>query len=198
MKIILLSLFGFLLALPSSLAMPVVDLGYCDPSLSAQDEFYNYMCKRNDGSRGWLNIGGKIGFGSPIFAIANRDTDRAFLVLKDSLAYPGFYCYYKDQSRLNNPSSACIRQVRERVARPAKNVFANCSQLSVKTTTGDVYKFWELDGQRYMHWLGAASKPIYVNGEPLRMAGGMDSIITTAFATLCPAQFRAFGAKTGN
>ena len=97
--------FGFLLASSSALAMPAASLADCDPALRAQDEFYNYMRKRNDGSIGWLYTGTKIGFGSPIIAIANRDTDRAFLVLKDTVADPGFYCYYEGPNRLNNPSS---------------------------------------------------------------------------------------------
>lgn len=120
------------------------------------------------------------------------------MVLKDTVANPGFYCYYEEPNRLNNPSSACIRQVSKRAARPAKKAYVNCSQLRVKTTTGEIYKFWELNGQKYMYWLEAGSKPAYADGEPLRMARGTDAIVTTAFATLCPAQFRALGAYTGN
>lgn len=76
------------------------------------------------------------------FAIANRDTDRAFLVLKDTVAYAGFYCYYEEPNRLNNPSSACIRQVSKSAARLTKKAYGNCSQLRIKTTTGEIYKFW--------------------------------------------------------
>jgi hypothetical protein len=50
------------------------------------------MCNRNDGSIEWPYTGVRIGFGSPIFTIANRDTDSAFLILKDTTSYPGFYC----------------------------------------------------------------------------------------------------------
>lgn len=189
----------FLAASPSVLAKPVANLADCDPTLRARDEFHNYMCKRNDGSIGWLYTGSRIGFGSPIFAIANRDTERAFLVLKHTIAYPGFYCYYSEPSGLNAPSSACLRQVRQMGGGSAKKVSANCSRLTVGyEETGRTYKFWELDNGRHMHWLPAGSSPTYANGEPQRMAGGTDSLVTTAFATLCPAKFRALGAKTGN
>jgi len=190
---------AFLLASPSSLAMPVANLGDCNPALRERDEFYNYICKRNDGSIGWLYTGTRVGFGSPIFAIAKRDTDNAFLVLKDTTSYPGFYCYYSEPSGLNRPSASCLNQVRQAAARSSKKVFANCSQLTVGySETGGSYKFWELDEFGYMTWLPAGSSPSYVNGEPLRLAGGMDSLVTTAFATLCPSKFRMLGARTGN
>jgi hypothetical protein len=190
----------FLLASPSSLSMPLAaNLGDCNAALRGRDGFYNYMCKRNDGSIGWLYTGGRIGFGSPIFAIANRDTDSAFLILKDTTSYPGFYCYYNEPSGLNRPSTDCLNRVRQMAARARKKVFANCSQLTVGySESNEIYRFWELDGQRDMYWLPAGSSPSYANGEPLRMAGGTDSLVTTAFATLCPSKFRALGARTGN
>ena len=78
-------------------------------------------------------------------------------------------------------------------------VFANCSQLTVGySESNEIYRFWELDDQRDMYWLPAGSIHSYANGEPLRMAGGTDSLVTTAFATLCPSKFRALGARTGN
>ena len=191
---------AFLLAAsPAALAKPAADLGSCDPNLRQRDEFYKYMCNRNDGSIGWLYTGTRIGIGSPIFAIANRDTENALLVLRHTIAYPGFYCYYDDQNGLNSPSTSCIQGVREMALRPSEKVYANCSQLIVSySATGSSFKFWDLDRSRYMHWLPVGSKPSYFNGEPQRLAGGQDSLISEDFATLCPAKFKELRAKTGS
>lgn len=181
----------------SALARPA-NLGDCDPNLSKKDEFHKYMCNRNDGSIGWLS-GGRIGGGTPIFAVANRDTPDAFMVLKETTAYPGFRCYYEEPRGLNNPTSRCISQVRQMAAMPSHKVYANCSQTTVRySDEGIAYKFWELDEYGYMTWLPLGDQPSYVDGQPLRMAGGTDSIVSIAFATLCPAKFRSFGGKTGN
>ena len=186
-----------LLAPTSALASPA-NLGDCDPNLRKKDEFHKYMCNRNDGSIGWLS-GGRLGGGTPIFAVANRDTPDAFMVLKETNAYPGFRCYYDEPRGLNNPTSRCISQVSQMAAMPSYKVYANCSQIKVRYSNEDsAYKFWELDEYRHMTWLPLGAQPSYVDGQPMRMAGGTDSVVTGAFATLCPAKFRNFGGKTGN
>jgi hypothetical protein len=186
-----------LLAPTSALASPA-NLGDCDPNLRKKDEFHKYMCNRNDGSIGWLS-GGRLGGGTPIFAVANRDTPDAFMVLKETNAYPGFRCYYDEPKGLNNPTSRCISQVSQMAAMPSYKVYANCSQIKVRySNENSAYKFWELDEYRHMTWLPLGAQPSYVDGQPMRMAGGTDSIVTGAFATLCPAKFRSFGGKIGN
>ncbi len=197
MKLFIRFLIASLLIPTPALASPA-NLGDCDPNLRKKDEFHKYMCNRNDGSIGWLS-GGRIGGGTPIFAVANRDTDDAFMVLKETTAYPGFRCYYEEQRGLNNPTSRCISQVRRMAAMPSHKIYANCSQIKVRySDERSAYKFWELDEYGYMTWLPLGVQPSYFEGRPLRMAGGTDSIVTGAFATLCPDKFRSFGGKTGN
>lgn len=136
----------------------------------------------------------------PIFAVANRDTEEAFLILKATTAYPGFYCYYEEGAKgLSNPSPGCLQQVRQNASRPSEKVAANCLNLTVTIPAHNgMYKFWELDEFGNMTWLPFGSQPSYYDGKPMRMAGGTDSIVTTAFATLCPAKFKRFGGKSGN
>jgi hypothetical protein len=190
--------FNYFLAIailiPTSISAAPATLGVCDPSLRGKDELYKYMCNRGDGSIGWLYLGSRLGAGDPIFAIANRDTENAFLVLKRTMVYPGFYGYYDEPNKLNNPSTNCLLQVKRQSALPPQKVTANCRRLTVRMIN-ESYRFWELDEDGFMRWLPVGEKPVYFNGEKQRMAGGYDSIIAEAFATLCPSRFMQIGGK---
>lgn len=174
------------LAITPAMAKPGY-LGACDQSITPRDDFHQYMCLRNDGSIGWINTGSRIGNGDPIFAIANRNTDSAFMIIKTTMAYPGFYCYYDQPGGLNNPTRECIQRVKSQAAAAAERVSADCRRLTISMPEPiGVYKFWEIDEHGGLAWLPAGGKPSYQDGRALRLAGGYDSVLSEAFATLCP------------